>query len=328
MYDPTRRGATVELAPEEEQEQVPRVLLCVHRPVRLLERRQCGAGVRTADEPEVAVHLVGCRQLANERSVVTTGRRRPHALRDLAADPAEVGDDAGCRSPREAVVVTDQRGRSPAELLVDDLPETGVPLRAVTVVAEDVLRCDLHRRILRPGGADDHGLLRVGLRPVGDRDSLVTGQRADHHVAAELAHETPRLLERQRRRLVAAADADDLEVLATGRAADHPCRRLLLVLRLGPRVLRERRDGAGRVDLVAERERALAVGHDRDLDVACPPPSAATAPTTRVIPITTSSASGSNSFHLRALILPSLSVLHAQRGFDLPTVSLRQVARW
>jgi hypothetical protein len=136
------------------------------------------------------------------------------------------------------------------------------------VIAEYVLRCDLHRRILRTCGADDHGLLRVLLRPVGDRDGLVARQRPEHDFPAELNHEATRLLERQSRRLVTAADPDDLEILTTGLAAGHPRGRFLLVLRLRARVLRERRNGARSVHLEPERERALTVGHDRNLHVA------------------------------------------------------------
>ena len=240
----------------------------VDRAVRLLERGERCTRVRATDEPEVAVDLVRPRQLADERRVVPTLRRRPHALRDLAADAAEVGDDAGGRGPREAVVVADQRGRSPAELLVDDLPEAGVPLRAVAVVAEQVPRCDLHRRVLRPGGADDHGLRRILLRPVRDGDRLVTRERADHHVCALLVHQPTRLLQRKRGSLVAAADADEVQPLASSCPAGHSRRRLLLVLRLGARVLGERRDGPCGVHLVPEREGALAVGHDRDAHLA------------------------------------------------------------
>src|SRR5688572_12402628 len=120
------------------------MLLRTHGTVSLLEGIEGRTGVRTPDEPEVAVDLIRPGQLTDERRVVASGRRCPDALGDPAADSAEVGDDAGRRRPGEAVVVPDERGRAPAELLVDDLTEARVPLGAVAVVAEQVLRRDLH----------------------------------------------------------------------------------------------------------------------------------------------------------------------------------------
>ena len=72
------------------------------------------------------------------------------------------------------------------QLPVGDLAGARVPLGAVPVVAEHVLRRDLQRRILRAGRPDDERLLRVRLRVVRDRHRLVARQRADHHVAEEL----------------------------------------------------------------------------------------------------------------------------------------------
>ena len=168
--------------------------------------------------------------------------------------------------PAEAVVVHDDCGLAPTELLVRDLTGAGVPLRAVAVIAEHVLRCDLQRRILRPGGADDERLRRMRLRVVRDVDRLVTRQRADHHVGLELLHQTTRLLDRGRHRVVAAAVADDLHGGGADADARHACRRLLRILHLAVCVVRECRLSAADVRLVAEPEAALAVGHDRDPD--------------------------------------------------------------
>src|SRR5205085_11732416 len=114
-------------------------LLRLQGAVRLRERLQRGAGARTADDPEVAVHLARRGQLLDERRVVRRVQRREHALDDLAADAAEVGDDARARRPAEAVVVHDDRGLAPVQLPVGDLPDAGIPLRAVAWYAEHVL---------------------------------------------------------------------------------------------------------------------------------------------------------------------------------------------
>ncbi len=232
----------------------------------------CSYAVRAALVPvppttqKVPSTASGAGQLLHVGRVVRRVQRREHALRDLTTDRAEVGDDAGPGRPAEAVVVHHDCGLAPTELLVRDLTDAGVPLSAVTVVAEHVLRCDLQRRILRPGGADDERLVRVLLRVVRDVDGLVPGQRADHHVRLELLHQTTRLLDSGRNRVVAAAVADDLDRRAADPDARHAVRRLLRVLDLALRVVRERCLCATDVRLVAEPEAALAVGHDRDPD--------------------------------------------------------------
>ncbi len=134
------------------------------------------------------------------------------------------------------------------------------------MVAEHVPRRDLQRRVLRPGGADDERLGRVGLRVVRDHHRLVARERADHDVRAELLHQPPRLAERGRGGVVAAAVPDDAHVLAARPDAGHARGGLLLVPRLAAGVLGEGGLGAADVQLVAERERALAVGHDRHPD--------------------------------------------------------------
>ena len=161
--------------------------------------------------------------------VVRRVQRREDPLRDLAARRAELRDEAGRRRPAEAVVVGHDRGRLPAELVERDVAETGVPLRAVTVEAEEVRRLHLERRVLRARGAVDERLVRVLLGVVGDRDRLVAGQRADHDVGIQLLHEPARLLDGRVRGVVAAAHADELErVIADGAA--RPAR--LRVVRL------------------------------------------------------------------------------------------------
>ena len=211
----------------------------------------------------------GLRQLTHERCVVRRVQRREHALDDVAADRAEVQDHAGARRPAEAVVVHDDRGLPPAELLVRDLADARVPLGTVAVIAEQVLRSDLHRRILRPGGADDERLRRMRLGVVGHVHGLVAGQRSDHHVRTELLHQTLRLGDGHRHGVVSAAVADDVHGRAADLDAGHARRRLRLVLRHAVRVLRERCLRSADVELVAEAEGSLAVGHDRELDRGC-----------------------------------------------------------
>ena len=96
------------------------------------------------------------------------GNTRVH---DVAADCAEVGDEAGRRRPAEAVVVGDHRGRVPAGLVVQAVAEPGVPLGAVAVEAEVVRRLHLQRRLLRAGDAVDERHLGVVLGVVGDGDA-------------------------------------------------------------------------------------------------------------------------------------------------------------
>ena len=211
MYAPTSCGAELLVVAEEREEEVADHLLRVDRPVLLREGLQRRARARSADDPEVAVHLVGRRQLLDVRRVVGVRRGCEDALRDLAAPCTELGDEAGARRVAEAVVVHEDRRFAPTETLVGKLTCTGVPLSAVAVVAEEVLRPDLERRLLTARGAVQEGLLRMRLRVVRDGDTLVTGERADHDLASELLHQAPCLLERQRRRLVAAAVADDLD---------------------------------------------------------------------------------------------------------------------
>ena len=242
------------------------MLLRIDPAVRLLERLQARGRPGSADDPDVAVDRARARQLPHERRVVRRVERREHALRDLPADRAEVGDDPGAGRPAEAVVVHDDRGPTPAQLLVEDLAEAGVPLGPVAVVAEHVLRCDLQGRILRARRPDDERLRRVRLGVVRHRHGLVAGERAEHHVRLQLLHQPPRLLQRGRARVVAAAVADDLNVVVPDLDARHACRRLVPVLDLAARVLGEGGLRAADVELVPERERALAVGHDRDPD--------------------------------------------------------------
>ena len=250
---------------QEPEEEVPRVLLRLQRPVCLLERLEGRVGARASDYPEVAVDVVRRGQLPHVRRVVGRVQRREHTLRDLAACRTEVGDEARGGRPREAVVVHDHRGVSPTPLLVEDLADAGVPLRAVSEVAEHVLRSDLHRRVLRSGGADDDGLVEVALGPVGRGDRLVARQRADHHVGVLLHHQPPDLFEDRSGRVVAARVVGERQPGAAGATADNPGRGLVLVLRSGAGELRERRIRAADVQLIAKRKRALAVGKDGDL---------------------------------------------------------------
>ena len=226
-----------------------------------------GDQARAADADVEAVDVV--RDLGDVGRVVLLAQRRPDALGDLAADRAELGDEAGQRRVRERVVVTDDRRRLPAEVVVGVVAQTGRPLRAVRVKAEEVRRLHLQRRVLRAGDAVDERLVRVLLRVVRDRDALVTRQRADHDVGVLLLHQAPRLLDRLVGRGVGAAVADDLDVLAGDlRAGDAVAG--LRARGLAARVADQRQVGAGDRGLEERAEIALAVGQEADLDRAAP----------------------------------------------------------
>src|SRR3954452_14797059 len=198
-------------------EQVADELLAVDRAVcllvRLQERDQPGAADRDERAVDVRRHLLGVRR------VVGRVQRREDPLRDVAADAAELGDEARRRRPREAVVVRDDRGRLPLQLVVREVAETGVPLRTVTVEAEEVRRLHLQRRVLRARRPVDERLRRMLLGVVRDGDRLVARQRADHHVGTELLHQALRLLDRGIGPVVRAADPDELQRVPADRAA-------------------------------------------------------------------------------------------------------------
>ena len=244
---------------------MPEIWLAFERAVCLLERLERGDRARTADDPEVAVHLVRGGQLPHIGRVVGRVQRREDPLRDLAAGCAEVSDDPCARRPGEAVVVHDD-GRGLPALLVHEVADAGVPLRTVAVVAEEVRRPHLERRVLRARGAVDERLRRMRLRIVRHGDRLVTRQRADQDVRAELLHQALRLLDREVRAVVRAAEADDLQRVPGNRAAGHARGRLVRVHGLGACELREPGDRAADVGLVLSPERALAVRQDADLD--------------------------------------------------------------
>ena len=135
-----------------------------------------------------------------------------------------------------------------------------------SVEAEEVRRLHRGRGVPRAGGAVDERLRRMLLRIVGDRDRLVTRERADHDVGAELLHEPLGLLDRRVGRVVGAADADELQRMPADRASVPARGGLVLVVRLRAAELRDRGDRSADVLLVVRGERAAAVGHDRDLD--------------------------------------------------------------
>ena len=218
---------------------------------------------RAADADVQAVDVV--RDLRDVGRVVLLAQRRPDALGDLAADRAELGHEAGQRRVRERVVVTDDRGGLPAEVVVGVVAETGRPLRAVRVEPEEVRRLHLQRRVLRAGDAVDERLVRVLLRVVRDRDALVAGERADHDVGVLLLHQAARLLDRLVGRVVGAAVTDDLDVLAGDLGTlDAVARRLAggLAARVADQRQMRARDGR----LEERAERTLAVGQEADLD--------------------------------------------------------------
>ena len=150
-------------------------------------------------------------------------------------------------------------------LVVGVVAQAGRPLRAVRVEAEEVRRPDLQRRVLRTGDAVDERLVRMLLGVVGDRDALVTRERADEDVRVLLLHQPARLLDRLVGRVVAAAVADDLDLLAGhGGALDAVGR--LRPGGLGARLVDQRLIEPGDRRLEERAERALAVRQERDLD--------------------------------------------------------------
>ena len=84
-------------------------------------------------------------------------------------------------------------------------------MRAVAVEAEVVLRLHLQRRLLRAGDAVDERHVGMVLGVVGDGDRLVARQRADDDLGVVLLDERADLLDDAVRRVVAAADADQLD---------------------------------------------------------------------------------------------------------------------
>ena len=164
-------------------------------------------GAADADHDTVDV----LRDLRDERRVVGLAQRRPDAGRDVAAEGAELGHEAGERRVRERVVVTDDRGRPPAERVVRVVAETGRPLGAIRVEAEEVRRLHLQGRVLGARGAVDERDLGMLQRVVRDRDALVARQRADEDLGAELLDQAPSLLDRLVGRVVGAAVAHDLD---------------------------------------------------------------------------------------------------------------------
>ena len=204
-------------------------------------------------------------QLGDEGRVVLLAERRPHALGDLAADGAELRHEAGERGVRERVVVADDGGGLPVQLVVGVVAETGRPLRAVRMEAEEVRRLHLERRVLRARDAVDERLVRMLLGVVGDRDALITRQRADQDVRVLLLHQAPRLLDRLVGGVVGTAVADDLDVGVADLRAGDAVRRLL-ARGLGPGLPDQRQMRTGDRRLEERAEGPLAVGQEPDLD--------------------------------------------------------------
>src|SRR5882724_1605578 len=152
--------------------------------------------LRSGDEPKPP----------HEGRVVGRIERWEDPLDDVAAGGAEVGDHARAGRIAEAVVVHDDGGFLPVQLLDREIANARVPLDSVAVEAEEVRRLDDGGRIPRTGRAVDERLRRMSLRVVGYRDGLVSGKRPDHDVSAELLHQALRLLDRRVRPVVRAAD--------------------------------------------------------------------------------------------------------------------------
>ena len=139
----------------------------------------------------------------------------------------------------------------------------------LAVEAEEVRRLHGGGGVPRAGRAVHERLRRMLLGVVGHGDGLVARERPDHHVGTELLHEPLGLLDRRVSRVVRAADAHELERVATDRPSVPSCGRLVGVVRLRPAELRNGRDRPADVLLVVRGERAAAVGQDRELDRRC-----------------------------------------------------------
>src|SRR6266851_3581973 len=257
----TNRLEQLRVGPERVAHDVLGVQGAVELLVLLEARDEAGA----ADADEQAVDALG--DLGDERRVVGRAQRRPDAIciRNAAADRAELCDEAGERRVRKRVVVADHSGGSPAELVVGVVAETGRPLRPVWVEAEEVRGLDFQGCVLGARDAVEEGLVRLGLGVVRHGDALVTGERADQDVRAELFDQPPRLFDRFVGGGVGAAEADDVDVLAGDLRASHP------IAGLGPgrlsAVVRgEYGEGSAQVVVVERPEVALAVRQDADLD--------------------------------------------------------------
>ena len=146
-------------------------------------------------------------------------------VHDVAADGAEVGDEARRRRPAEAVVVGDHRGGVPSGVVVQGVAESGVPLRTVTVEPEEVRRLHLQRRVLRAGDPVDERDLGMILGVVGDGDALVARERPDDDVGSVLLDELADLLDGAVGGVVAATDADQLDREAAGLGAGESVER-------------------------------------------------------------------------------------------------------
>ena len=218
--------------PRRAPEQVADELVPVDRAVSLLiglqERDETGAAYCNESAVDVRRHLLCIGR------VVGRVQRREHPLGDIAAHRAEFRDEPCGRRPREAVVVRHDRGGLPAQLVVGEVAEAGVPHRAVTVEAEEVRRLHLQRRVLSAGGAVDERLRGMLLCVVGDGDRLVPRERADHHVRTELLHEPLGLLDRSVGLVVRAADAHELDRVTADQTAGPALARVVRVDGLRP----------------------------------------------------------------------------------------------
>ena len=243
-------------------EDVPAQRIRLERSARglvLLEERQ---RPRTADRHEQPIEGLG--DLRDIRRVVRRVERRVDPSQGPAVT-AEVRDKPCRRRPAERVVVHDHHRVPPAELAVGEIARARVPLRAITVEAEEVRRAHLERGVLRPGRAVDERLLRLGLRVVRDGDALIARERADQNLRAVGLDQSPGLGQRPVGTVVGTAIAHNLDRMAGDRSAADAIGGggtvgLSAVVRDEPRLC------TADVGVVPGAERSLAVGHDADPD--------------------------------------------------------------
>ena len=228
------------------------------------ERFERGVGPGAAHGPEVAVDLVRIRQLLDERRVVRRAERREDLGDDVPAGGAEVGDETRRRRPAEAVVVGDHGDGVPSGVVVHGVAETGVPLGAVTVVPEEVRRLHVQRGVLGTGDAVDEGDVRMIERIVGDGDSFVSRERADHDVGPVLLDEGADLLHGAIGGVVTATDPHQFDGDAAHLGAAESVERGVGRLRRRPRLV-DQGERRARDDVFVEAaERAFALGHDAE----------------------------------------------------------------
>ncbi len=171
-----------------------------------------------AAEAEIdGIDVIGKR--GDHRGEVFGAERHPEALGDLAAETAELQGQTEHLRVDERVILTDRRDRAVAFVVVDVLAETGLPLGAVHVEAEEVLRRVDVGGFLGTRASIDEGHVGLGLGIVANGDALGTRKRADDHIHLVLFHQLPCCTHGTVRAGVGRGD-DHLQFLAAGHVVE------------------------------------------------------------------------------------------------------------